>query len=97
MCKSKIFADILQIVANQTEISSERILSNAKEVEIVDARAILVSILHEHGFYPKQIAYHINKTGASVRYLISTFDERRNANKMIAINMQNIRKQLENK
>ena len=38
MCKSEIFAEILEIVSQETEISVERILSSDKDTETVDAR-----------------------------------------------------------
>lgn len=52
MCKSEIFAEILEIVSQETEISVERILSSDKDTETVDARYLLVHILSEMGFYP---------------------------------------------
>ena len=45
---------------------------------------------------PEQIAALLHKTSASIRYLISTFESRKNTNKMIAIYLQNIRKSLAN-
>ena len=80
MCKSEIFAEILNIVGKET----------------VDARSIVVFFLTEFGLYPEQIATLLHKTSASVRYLISTFESRKATNKMIAIYLQNIRKSLEN-
>lgn len=36
MCKSEIFADILNIVGKETEVSTELILSSSKVTEVVD-------------------------------------------------------------
>lgn len=94
MCKSEIFAEILNIVGKETEVSTELILSSSKVTEVVDARSIVVFFLTEYGLYPEQIATLLHKTSAS--YLISTFESRKLANKMIAIYLQNIRKSLEN-
>ncbi|MCY6351966.1 hypothetical protein OXV71_14400 [Bacteroides fragilis] len=96
MCKSEIFAEILNIVGKETEVSTELILSSSKVTEVVDARSIVVFFLTEYGLYPEQIATFLHKTSASIRYLISTFELRKNTNKMIAIYLQNIRKSLEN-
>lgn len=85
MCKSEIFADILNIVGKETEVSTELILSSSKVTEVVDARSIVVFFLTEYGLYPEQIATLLHKTSASIRYLISTFESRKLANKMIAI------------
>ena len=68
MCKSEIFAEILNLVGKETEVSTELILSSSKVTEVVDARSIVVS----------------------------TFESRKNTNKMIAIYLQNIRKSLAN-
>ena len=91
MCKSEIFAEILNLVGKETEVSTELILSSSKVTEVVDARSIV-----EYGLYPEQIAALLHKTSASIRYLISTFESRKNTNKMIAIYLQNIRKSLAN-
>lgn len=96
MCKSEIFAEILNVVSKETEISSELILSSSKVTEAVDARSIVVFFLIEQGLYPEQIAALLHKTSASIRYLISTFESRKNNNKMVAIYLKNIRKSLEN-
>ena len=91
MCKSEIFAEILNLVGKETEVSTELILSSTKVTEVVDARSIVVFFLTEYGLYPE-----LHKTSASIRYLISTFESRKNTNKMIAIYLQNIRKSLAN-
>lgn len=96
MCKSEIFAEILNLVGKETEVSTELILSSSKVTEVVDARSIVVFFLTEFGLYPEQIAALLRKTSASIRYLISTFESRKTTNKMIAIYLQNIRKSLEN-
>lgn len=40
MCKSELYRQILGTVSQETEISEERILSKAKNAEIVDARCL---------------------------------------------------------
>ena len=96
MCKSYIFAKILNLVGKETEVSTELILSSTKVTEVVDARSIVVFFLSEYGLYPEQIAVLLHKTSASIRYILSTFESRKSTNKMIAIYLQNIRKSLEN-
>lgn len=92
MCKSEIFAEILRIVSKETEISKDDILSNSKEVEVVDARYLLVILLHDNGFYPSQIASHINKTKRSINYILSNFSDRLRGGKMLRIQYENIKK-----
>lgn len=64
MCKSEIFAEILNIVGKETEVSTELILSSSKVTEVVDARSIVVFFLTEYGLYPEQIATLLHKTSA---------------------------------
>ena len=94
MCKTEIFAKIINAVSIETEVSEPLILSNSKVTEVVDARSVLVKILSEEGFYPGQIAQYIYKTAASVRYLLNDFERRKSRNKIIAIYVQNICKSI---
>lgn len=68
MCKSEIFAKIINIVSKETEVPVDQILSSDKNMETVDARYLLVSLLSESGMYPSQIAVHIHKTKRAVNY-----------------------------
>lgn len=94
MCKSEIFAEILEAVSRETEVSAAQILGCSKHMEVVDARSITAKLLNEKGLYPEQIAMLMHKTAASVRYLLSNYENRKSANKIIAIYMQNVRKSL---
>ena len=94
MCKSEIFAEILEAVSRETEVSAAQILGCSKHMEVVDARSITAKLLNEQGLYPEQIAVLMHKTAASVRYLLSNYENRKSANKIIAIYMQNVRKSL---
>ncbi len=94
MCKSEIFAEILEAVSRETEVSAAQILGCSKHMEVVDARSITAKLLNEKGLYPEQIAVLMHKTAASVRYLLSNYENRKSANKIIAIYMQNVRKSL---
>ena len=90
MCKSEIFAEIIEAVSRETEVSASQILGCSKH-----ARSILVKLLNERGLYPEQIAVLLHKTAASIRYLLSNYESRKSANKIIAIYAQNIRKAIE--
>ena len=47
MYKVQIFQDVLKAVAEETELDPEKIISACKQEEVVDARALLVSIMNE--------------------------------------------------
>jgi hypothetical protein len=55
MCKSELYRQILGTVSQETEISEERILSKAKNAEIVDARYLLVYFLWRQGFHAPEL------------------------------------------
>lgn len=96
MLKSKIFAEVLTAVSAETEISEEMILSKLRSAEVVDARCLFVKLLSEYGLYPSVIARMINRTAASVRYLIGSYEDRKAINKYLENNAQNIRNSLKN-
>ena len=58
--KTEIFAKILDIVANETELTSEQILSCCRTAETVDARYMLVHLLRREGIYISEIAHMMN-------------------------------------
>lgn len=92
MCKSEIFAEILRIVSEETEISTNEILSSSKEADVVDARYLLVHLLYERGFYPSQIALQTRKTKRSINYILTGFSDRIQRGKMLRIQYENIKK-----
>ena len=86
MCKSEIFAKIINIVSKETEVSVDQILSSDKNMETVDARYLLVFFL----------AAHIHKTKRAVNYMISNFHERMESGKMMRIYWDDIKNLLGN-
>ena len=97
MSKSDIFLHILSAVIEETEIPEEKILSDSRTTEVVDARTILVNLLIERGFYPSQIAEYLNKSTATIHNLVKYYSIRQRTNKLLSIYSQNIRKKLFNK
>lgn len=83
MLKSEVFEKVLIEVTAQTEISRERILSQETCVEVVDARHILMFIMHSLGFYPRQIAELMNCTPANVRKALNRFHDRISSNQIM--------------
>lgn len=96
MCKSEIFAKILQVVAQETEVSAEQILSSKKDEETVDARYLLVHFLSRQGFSQSSIAKFICKNIRTVNNIITGFSGRQRNRKMFGINLENIRNTLGN-
>lgn len=72
-----MFNKILSVVAEETEIPAECILSRCKRREIVDARYILVYIMHMNGYYTSSIAAYLKFSRRAVEKMVEMFDERR--------------------
>lgn len=85
MVKTEIFKEILSAVSHITEIAPERIASNDTTEEAVDARYILVYILHKKGFYASTIAPYIGHRKRSVNRIISDFENRLSSSPMMQI------------
>lgn len=96
MCKSEIFAKIISLIENETEVSKERILSGDKDMEVVDARSMLIVLLFENGLYPANIARMINKTRRCVNHVIAEFKNREKGSKIIRMQMDNLRNRMGN-
>lgn len=74
--KTEIFAKILDIVANETELTSEQILSCCRTAETVDARYMLVHLLRREGIYISEIARMMHFSRRGVEKMLSQFDDR---------------------
>lgn len=91
MRKTELFAEILETVANETELTKERILSHDRTTEIVDARYILIYILRRKGFYIGEIAHAIKFSRRAVEKIISQFETRRiQSGRMFEITLKRI-------
>ena len=74
--KTEIFAKILDIVANETELTSEQILSCCLTAETVDARYMLAHLLRREGIYISEIARMMHFSRRGVEKMLSQFDDR---------------------
>lgn len=76
MKKSEIFASVLADVSAETEIGSDRILSESKLEEVVDARYLVIYLLSKNGFYPRMIAERMRMSQRAVRKAHAGFEAR---------------------
>lgn len=97
MNKSEIFALVLGMVSEETEINAAGILSTCKSREVVDARHLLVVLLYEAGMYPVQIAAMSGMSSRSVTYAITNFQNRALNEKILRNSYERLKKQLGNK
>lgn len=76
MSKADTFNAILEIVARETEIEAEVILSPCRRREVVDARYMLVNALQRHGFYNNSIANMMKLSIRAVEIMTERFQNR---------------------
>lgn len=88
MCKTEIFLHLLNLTADETEITTDRITGRCTDMESTDARFILATLLYERGFYPSQIAVWLNRTPRTIRALLS----RGLTSPMVGIMLEKLRK-----
>lgn len=75
--KTKIFNTILDVVSEVCEVSTQDILSLKKDIEIAEARVLLVWFCYQNGMYSSDIAKFINrKNQNSVTERIHEYHER---------------------
>ena len=86
----------MQIVAEETEVSQEEILSESKIEDVVDARHLLAQLMFEMGLYPATIAQLIGCTTRNVNSIISGFKLRCDRRKLLRNNYEKLRKDIGN-
>lgn len=75
-----IYDEVLSLVAEETEISAEMIVSKSRLAEVVDARQMVVWFCFKAGLHPRTIAEKLGITRQAVCQKIATISDRR-ANK----------------
>ncbi len=85
---------VITLVAEESDIPKEAILSKSRAAEVVDARHLAIKLLHSKDMYPSRIAAIFGMSPRSVRHAITTFDSRVQANKSLGHKLAKIRKEL---
>ena len=94
MYKFQVYLETLQAVAEETEVEMEKILSGCKEEEVIDARAILIQLLADQGFYPIQISKLAGICQRSINRHLLDFPLREKTRKLMRLNYDNLRNKL---
>lgn len=76
MTPTQVFGLCLDIVAAESGISKELILSKSRERDVVDTRYILFYVCRNNSMYPAQIAREANVSEANVYHVLANFDSR---------------------
>ena len=76
MGKSEDFGKVMKVVTELTEVSEEAILGRSRDIDVVDARWMVICLMNEKGYLAKQIAPLINHPVRTVNHAINFFSER---------------------
>ena len=87
---------VIETVAYETEIPSERILSRERTTEVVDARHIAVMQLVRGGVYTSKISEMLKITPRNIQYIVTEFENRLARNRPLRNRYEIITKKLRN-
>lgn len=88
---------VIEIIADETEISSERILSRERTAEVVDARHMVVIALVRMGIYTAKISDALHITPRNIQYIVTNFENRTACNRPLRNEYEIIKKKLRNR
>lgn len=74
---------ILEIVAEELDMTKDSILSKSRKAEIVDARHMAAKLLHVRNIYPSRIAEIFGVSPRSIHYVITSFEARIQTNRAL--------------
>lgn len=75
--------NVLDLVAEELEVTKEQILSKSRKAEVVDARHMVAKLLHFCNIYPSRIAAYFGLSPRSIQYVITSFDARIQTNRAL--------------
>lgn len=75
MNKLEYFGKAVEIVAELMDVTEEEIL-NARFFAAVDARWIVIRLMHDKGYKTRQIAPLVNSAKRSVNHALAFFDDK---------------------
>lgn len=96
MRKLRILSTCLNEVSAEMEIDKRVIMSGNKSEDAVDARHLLVKLMHDAGLYPNIIAQLIGCTSRNVNSAISNFNLRCEHRKLLRNSYEKLRKHIGN-
>lgn len=74
---------VLELVAEELDVTKEQILSKLRKAEIVDARHMAAKLLHARNVYPSRIAAFFNLSPRNIQHVITSFDARIQTNRAL--------------
>lgn len=92
---AELAARIIDLVARETEVTTEDIMSRRRVSEIVDARHLAVALMRRRNIYPPRIAAILGMSPRSVHYAISNFDNRLSQNRLLRMSYERLKREVE--
>lgn len=89
------FEKLLRLVSEVSGIPVRDILQS-NETDAVDARNVVVYVLHNQGVYCRNIAKLIGRTPRAIRYMLSNFESRLNNSKYLRSVYEDVGKRVGN-
>jgi hypothetical protein len=77
MNKLEYFSKVIKVVTELMDVTEEEIL-NARFFAAVDARWIVIRLMHDKGYKTRQIAPLVNSAKRSVNHALAFFDDKAN-------------------
>lgn len=74
---------VIELVADELDVTRESIMSKSRKAEIVDARHMVAKLLHVRNVYPSRIAEIFGVSPRSIHYTITSFDARIQTNRAL--------------
>lgn len=92
MISKEVLDFYVDAVVRACDVTKEKLLSNCRVEDVVDARYILIQLLYETGAYPSMIASAIGMTSRAVRYALDKFEGRLKNKKWLRMNYEKTKK-----
>lgn len=91
---AELAGHVLDLVAEELDVTKESILTKSRKAEIVDARHMAAKLLHIHNVYPSRIADIFGVSARTVQYVITSFDARIQTNRALRNSYAKLTKRL---
>lgn len=85
---------VLELVAEELDVTKDSILSKSRKAEIVDARHMTTKLLHTRNIYPSRIAEIFGMSPRTIQYVITSFDARIQTNRALRNSYAKLAKRL---
>lgn len=96
MIPKEFFDFYMDAVVVACGVAKEKLLSNCRVEDVVDARHILINLLYEAGAYPSMIASAMGMSARAITYAVEKFEGRMKSKKWLRMSFEATKKQLGN-